>query len=230
SIDTTDYAPVGILDDRDFLFTTMRSGEVAATLTPIDWGLPTGGRWVIDGQSVPGLFSIAYNPATDTTARLIVNNAALLPAAGSGVAVTVHYYDRNQIDGKGNPLPGKGIAETLVYNVEAGSSRDPAGFGSDLTLGAAAPAASPELATLSTGGFIAVWQAPGGSVAGQLRSAGGAAQGPVIAISTGGDGAVEGAPAVAALAGGRSVVAYTTTDGAGTRIAYRVLDAAGKPG
>lgn len=230
STDTTDYAPVGILDDRDVLFTTLRSGELAATLTPIDWGLPTGGRWVIDGQSVPGLFSISYNPATDTTARLILNDAALLPAAGSGVAVTVHYYDRYQIDGNGNPLPGKGIAETLVYSVEAGSSRDLPGFGSEFALGAAAPSANPELATLSTGAFIAVWQAPNGSVVGQLRSASGAAQGQVIAISSTGDGAVEGAPAVAALADGRSVVAYTSTDGLGTRIAYRVLDAGGNPG
>ncbi|RZA34473.1 MAG: hypothetical protein EOP92_15565, partial [Lysobacteraceae bacterium] len=108
STDTTDYAPVGILDDRDVLFTTLRTGELAATLTPIDWGLPTGGRWVIDAQSVPGLFSIAYDPATDTTARLIVNDAAKLPGAGTGVTVTVHYYDRYQIDGYGNPLPGKG--------------------------------------------------------------------------------------------------------------------------
>lgn len=230
STDTTDYAPVGILDDRDYLFTTLRTGDVAATLTPIDWGLPTGGRWVIDAQSVPGLFSISYNPATDTTARLIVNDAALLPAAGSGVAVTVHYYDRNQIDGYGNPLPGKGIAETLVYNVEAGSSRDLAGFGSEFGLGAATPSANPALATLSTGAFIAVWQAPSGSVVGQLRSAAGAAQGQVTAISASSDGAVEGAPVVAALADGRSVVAYTSTDVSGTRIAYRVLDAGGKPG
>lgn len=230
STDTTDYAPVGILDDRDVLFTTLRTGDLAATLTPIDWGLPTGGRWVIDAQSVPGLFSISYNPATDTTARLIVNDAALLPAAGSGVAVTVHYYDRYQIDGYGNPLPGKGIAETLVYNVEAGSARDLAGFGNEFALGAAAPAGNPELATLSTGSFIAVWQAPGGNVVGQLRSADGAAQGQVFAISSSSDGAVEGAPAVAALADGRSVVAYTSTDGAGTRIAYRVLDATGKAG
>lgn len=53
SIDT-DYAPVGIIDDRDTLFTTLRTGDVAANLTAIDTGPLTGGRWVIDAQSQIG--------------------------------------------------------------------------------------------------------------------------------------------------------------------------------
>lgn len=230
STDTTDYAPVGIVDDRDVLFTTLRNGDVAATLTPIDWGLPTGGRWVIDAQSVPGLFSISYNPATDTTARLVVANAALLPAAGAALTVTAHYYDRYQLDGNGNPLPGYGVAETLVYTVEAGSSRDLDGFGSELALGAGAASANPDMATLSSGALMTVWQAAGGSIVGQVSTAGGAAQGAVFAISSTADAAKEGAPALAALAGGRSVVAYTSSDAAGTRIAYRIVDAKGTPG
>ncbi|NNG23745.1 DUF4214 domain-containing protein [Telluria aromaticivorans] len=232
SIDTTDYAPVGIVDNRDILLNTLATGEVAATLTAIDWGQLWGGRWVIDGQSVAGLFSISYNPATDVTARLIVNNAALIPGAGSAATVTVHYYDRYQIDSNGNPLPGKGIAETLVYSFEAGSTRDLASFGSDTVLGAATATASPDLATLSTGSFMSVWQAAagGGAIMGQVRSAGGVASGAAFAISSSSDAAAEGAPAVAALAGGRSVVAYTSLDGAGTHIAFRIVDANGNPG
>ena len=53
-----DYAPVGIVDDRDTLFSTLQRGDLAATLSPIDTGLATGGRWVIDAESRPGLFTI----------------------------------------------------------------------------------------------------------------------------------------------------------------------------
>ena len=230
--DTTDYAPAGIVDNRDVLLTTLRTGEVAATLTPIDWGQLWGGRWVIDAQSVPGLFSLSYNPATDETARLVINNANLLPEPGSAATITVHYYDRYQLDGSGNPLPGKGVAETLVYTFEAGSMRALAGFGSDFALGAATPAAGPDLATLSSGSFMSVWQAAsgGGAIVGQLRTAPGAASGATFAISSDVDAAVEGAPAVAALAGGRAVVAYTSTDAGGTHIAYRIVDAGGVAG
>ena len=37
----TDHAPVGIIDDRDTLLTSLRTGDVAATLTPIDFGVLT---------------------------------------------------------------------------------------------------------------------------------------------------------------------------------------------
>ena len=68
----TDYAPVGILDDRDTLLTSLRTGDTAATLTPIDFGVLTSGRWVIDAQSVPGLFTIAYIPLLGSFAGLTV--------------------------------------------------------------------------------------------------------------------------------------------------------------
>ncbi|WP_020653480.1 DUF4214 domain-containing protein [Massilia niastensis] len=234
STDTSlDYAPVGIVDNRDTLFTTLRNGDVAAVLTPIDTGLPTGGRWIIDAQSVPGLFSISYNPAVDTEARLVVANASLMPAAGQSLSVTAHYYDRYQIDSSGNPLPGRGIAETLVYTVEAGTTRDLAGFGSDLALGAGSHAANPALATLSDGGFVSVWQASGvdgGALWAQVRDAGGAARGAAFAVSPAADGAAEGEPAVAALAGGRFVVAYTTSVNGASRIAYQIVEANGSIG
>lgn len=230
STDTTDYAPVGIIDDRDVLFTSLRTGDTAATLTPIDFGVLTSGRWVIDAQSVPGLFSIAYDPATDTTARLVVANAALMPQAGTPVSVTAHYFDRNQIDSKGNPIPGRGVAETLVYTVEAGSTRELDAFDSEAALGAGSGAAGPALATLADGGFAAVWQGADQAIWAQLRDGAGNARGAAFALTPGNDGVAEGQPSVAALDGGRFVAAYTTTVGGQPRIAYRIVDANGQAG
>lgn len=226
-----DYAPVGIVDDRDTLFTTLRNGDLAATLSAIDTGPLTGGRWFIDSQSHAGLFRVEYNPAVDTSARLVVANAALLEE-GMPTSVTVHYYDRNQIDARGNPLPGRGIAETLVYTVEKGATRDLAGFGNEFTLGAASGAANPAMATLKDGSFVTVWQADssdGGQLWGQVRDAAGSARGAAFAV-TGIDGAAEGAPSVAALGNGSFVVAYTVQSDAGARIGYRIVGADGSSG
>ncbi|MBQ5942337.1 DUF4214 domain-containing protein [Massilia sp. AB1] len=232
SIDT-DYAPVGIIDDRDTLFTTLRNGDVAANLTAIDTGPLTGGRWVIDAQSHPGLFSVTYNPATDTSARLVVNNAAALPEAGLWATVTMHYYDRYQLDGNGNPMSGLGIQETLVYTVEQGATRDLAQFGSELSLGSAGAQANPTVATLADGGFVTVWQVPGTLASGlmaQVRDAAGNARGNAFALTSGADYAFEGEPAVAGLGDGRFVTAYTVLSGGTARVAYRVADAAGNLG
>ena len=226
-----DYAPVGIVDDRDTLLTSLRNGDVAATLSAIDTGPLTGGRWFIDAQSHPGLFRVEYNPAVDTSARLVVANAALLED-GMPTTVTVHYYDRNQIDSRGNPLAGRGIAETLVYEVHAGATKDLAGFGGEFALGAASVAANPAMATLADGSIITVWQAgsvDGGQVWGQVRDASGAARGAAFAVSAI-DGAAEGAPTVAALGNGGFVVAYTVQDDGGARIGYRIVDANGNAG
>lgn len=222
-----DYAPVGIIDNRDTLLTSLRTGDIAAILTPIDWGLLTSGRWVIDAQSVPGLFKIDYNPAVDTTARLVVANAALMPAPGTPVSVTAHYYDRNQIDYLGNPIPGRGIAETLVYTVEAGTTRELNGFGSEIALGSASAAASPSLATLQDGGIAAVWQGADSAIWARVSDAAGNARTGAFAITPSWDGVAEGQPSVAALSGGRFVTAYTTTVNGQPRIAYKIADVAG---
>ncbi|MET1072511.1 MAG: hypothetical protein ABWY11_07690, partial [Umezawaea sp.] len=183
-----DYAPVGIVDDRDTLFTTLRTGDLAATLTAVDFGVLTSGRWVIDAQSIPGLLRIDYNPLVDTSARLVIANAALLPNAGSPVTITAHYYDRYQLDSYGNPLPGRGFAETLVYTVEAGATKELDGFGSDLVLGSASGAASPALATLLEGGFAAVWQGQDSAIWAQVRDAAGTARGAAFAVTPSSDG------------------------------------------
>jgi len=225
-----DYAPVGIVDDRDTLLTSLQSGAVAATLTAVDSGPLTGGRWVIDAQSTPGLFSIAYNPSVDESARLVLNNAAVLPAVGTATTVTVHYYDKNQIDAWGNPRAGSGFTETLIYNVEAGSTRELDGFGSDLGLGSASAGASPDLATLSTGQFLAVWEGRDGAINAQVRDAAGGASTGVFAVTAANDGVQDSAPTVAALSNGRAVVAYTSMAWGTPRVSYRITDAAGNLG
>jgi hypothetical protein len=234
-----DGAPVGIVGSNDVVFTTAHAGDVVDVLRPIDTGAATGGRWVIDSQSQPGLFAIAYNPATESSARLVVADASLLPADGQAAAVTVHYYDRYQVDSNGNPAPNAGTTQILTYSVEAGTTNDVPGFGNESKAGAALDAwvSQPALATLSTGGLVAVWQGAdtvaGGAGAGlwaQLRDAGGNALGAAFALTPDGDARIEGQPAVSALAGGGFVVAYTLVDGAAHEVAYRVVDAAGHAG
>jgi hypothetical protein len=234
-----DNPPSSLAGENDTMFSTLQAGAVVDLLSSVDSGAPTGGRWVIDSQSSPGLFSIAYNPATDTAARLVIADAAQLPANGGSAAATIHYYDRYQVDTNGNPIAGQGVTRTMVYTVQDGFTNDLPGFGNDLKLGAAGNAwtANPSLATLSNGGFVAVWQGAdtvaGGAGAGlwaQLRDAGGAAQGTAFALTPNGDARIEGEPAVAALSGGRFVVAYSVNDGGAVRIAYRVVEANGSAG
>jgi hypothetical protein len=227
-----DNQPVGLTGSRDILFTTMHAGDVADVLTAVDTGSQTGGRWVMDSQSQPGLFAVAYDRALDTNGRLVIADAALLPASGGAASATIHYYDRYQVDAGGNPLPGTGVTRTLTYTVEDGSTRDLAGFGNEARLGAAAdaPHAGPALATLSTGGFVAVWQGADAALWAQTRDAAGTALGAACALTPNGDAAVEGQPAVSALAGGRFAVAYTLNDGGAAKIAYRVVEANGAAG
>jgi hypothetical protein len=234
-----DNAPVGIAGENATLFTNLQAGAVVDLLSPVDTGSPTGGRWVIDSQSQPGLFSIAFDPATDGAARLVVADAAKLPAFGLSAAVTVHYYDRYQLDTNGNPIAGQGVTRTMVYTAQDGVTHDLPGFGNDIKVGAAsnAYAANPSLAALSNGGFVAVWQGndtvAGGTGAGlwaQLRDAGGAATGAAFALAPNGDSNIEGEPAVAGLSGGRFVVAYAVIEGGATHVAYRVVEANGSAG
>jgi hypothetical protein len=234
-----DNPPASLTGENETMFSTLQAGAVVDQLSPVDSGSLTGGRWVIDSQSQPGLFSIAYDPANDTSARLVVADAGQLPQLGLSAAVTIHYYDRYQLDTNGNPIAGQGVTRTLSYTVEDGATHDLPGFGNDMKLGAAsnAWAANPSMATLSSGGMVAVWQggdtAAGGAGAGlwaQLRDASGAAAGAAFALTPNGDATIEGEPAVAALSGGRFVVAYSVSDGSATRIAYRVVDANGSAG
>jgi hypothetical protein len=234
-----DNPPASLVGANGTVFSTLQAGAVVDLLSPVDSGSMTGGRWVIDSQSHPGLFAIGYDPALDTSARLVIADPAQLPATGLGAAVTIHYYDRYQLDTNGNPIAGQGATRTLSYTVEDGATHDLAGFGDEARLGAAsgAYAAHPSLAALSGGGFVAVWQGSdtvaGGAGAGlwaQLRDAGGAAGGAAFALTPDGDARVEGEPAVAALAGGRFVVAYAAVEAGASRVAYRVVETNGSAG
>jgi hypothetical protein len=232
-----DNQPVGLTGSYDTLFSTMASGDVVDVLAPLDNGSLTGGRWVIDSESQPGLFAIAYDPNVDTSGRLVIADPALLPVSG-GVAATIHYYDRYQVDAAGKPLPNTGVTRTLTYTVEEGSTRDLAAFNDEARLGtagggSASDGAGPALATLSTGSLVAVWQGSGNGLWAQARDAAGNAIGNAYALTpngANGNSAVEGQPAVTALAGGRYVVAYTLTEGGASKIAYRVVEANGSAG
>jgi hypothetical protein len=231
-----DHPPASLVGHNDLVFSTAPTGAPVDTLAAIDNGSLTNARWTVDSQSNAGLFAIAYDPAVDTTARLILADSARLPAAGSAVSVTVHYYDRFQLDAFGNPIPGQGVANTLSYVVEDGVAHSLAGLRGDMQLGSGAvtgwgsASADPALARLSTGGFVAVWEGADAGLHGQLVDAAGDRAGAPFAITPGGDAHVEGQPAVAALADGRFAVAYTVADGETGSIAYRIVEANGTAG
>jgi hypothetical protein len=187
---------------------------------------------VIDSQSQPGLFSITPASNADGTGILTIANPAAMPASGLAASVTVHFYDRYQVDSNGNPIANTGVTETFNYTAVDGATQDLPGFGADLALGASSGAfhANPAMATLSDGAFVTVWQGPGqDGVWARVADAAGVARGPAFAISTQA-GVVEGEPAVAALAGGRFVVAYSVIEEGASRIAYRLVEADGASG
>jgi hypothetical protein len=154
-----DNQPVGAVGSNDIVFTTAHAGDVVDVLAPIDTGAQTGGRWVIDSQSQPGLFAVSYNPATDTSARLVVADASQIPADGLAAALTVHYYDRYQVDATGKPIPNTGVTQVLTYSVENGATGDLPGLNNESKAGAALDdwTSPPAQATLWGGGIVAVW-------------------------------------------------------------------------
>lgn len=230
-----DNAPVGLVDDRDTMFATLQAGDTVSTLAPIDTGSPGGGRWVIEGQSHAGLFTVVQDPTGAAPARVVIAAGAVLPAAGDAASISVHYYDRYQIDTNGQPIAGHGVSQTLSYYVVDGAVKAGPAFGAELALGASSgwETASPALATLGDGSFVSVWQGPdagGGGIWAQLRDASGVARGAAFAVAPAGGTAVEGEPTVAALSGGRFVVAYTVDQGGMSRIGYRIVEANGSIG
>ncbi|WP_208280319.1 DUF4214 domain-containing protein [Massilia oculi] len=141
-------------------------------------------------------------------------NAALLEE-GRPTSVTVHYYDHNGLDARGNSLPGRGVAETLVYAVEAGRTQDLAGFGAESALDANGAGTDPAMATLADGRLVTVWQSAGASLWCRI--------GETAFELTG---AAATAPAVMGLANGACVVAYGVDSG----IAWRIVGADGSIG
>jgi hypothetical protein len=213
----------------------LADNSTVATLAPIDTGSPSDGRWVIEGQSHPGLFTLAVDPTGEAPARVVIAAGAVLPGAGDAASISVHYYDRYQVDTNGAPIAGHGVSQTFSYYVVDGAAQQGPAFGRELVLGAASgwDTASPALATLGDGAFVTVWQGPeasGGGIWAQVRDAAGVARGVPFAVAAAGGAAVEGGPAVAALAGGRFVLAYTVNEGGAAHIGYRIVEASGAAG
>ena len=229
---SVDTQPVGLTGANDTMFTTMVAGDVVDLLAPVDVGDQTGGRWIVGNQSNPGLFAIEFDRAGDTGARLVVANPAQIPHEGMAASVTVYYYDRYQVDANGNPIGNSGVSRTLNYSVENGNTDSLAGMSNESKLGSASGAYSggPALATLSGGGFAAVWQGSDSALWAQLRDAAGKPAGAAFALTPAGDAVGEGEPAVTALAGGRFAVAYSVQQGWSSKLAYRVVEANGSVG
>jgi hypothetical protein len=226
-----DDQPVGVVDASGSMLSTLHTGDTVTVLQAIDNGDPTGGRWVIESQSQPGLFGLATDAATGET-KLVVANAAAMPSVDSAATVSVHYYDHYQVDASGNPFANTGVSGTMSFSVVPGSSQALSAFGPDLSVGSASGAyAGPVLAGLSNGAFAAAWQGSDAAIWAQVRDASGNATGAAFAITSGSDGHAEGQPAVAALANGRFVVAYTVQDSTfASHVAYRVVEANGSVG
>ncbi|WP_460829087.1 hypothetical protein, partial [Massilia agilis] len=225
-----DSQPVGITYEHNYVFTSQQAGDAVAALHPIDTGAPDGGRWVIQDQSQAGLFGVTTDPNTGA-AELVIANPGAMPEAGGALSVTMHYYDRYQIDPSGNPYPNTGVTDTFVFTVMQGTTQALPAFGADLTLGAASGAqASPAIAALPGGGFVTAWQGSGNAIWAQVRDASGAASAGPFAVSATADSAAEAQPAVAALADGRFVVAYTVQQDGASSVAYRIVEANGSVG
>jgi hypothetical protein len=226
-----DDQPVGLVDASGSMLSTLHNGDTVTLLQAIDNGDPAGGRWVIEGQSQPGLFGLSTDASTGAT-KLVVANAAAMPALDNAATVTVHYYDHYQVDANGNPIANTGVSGTMAFNVVAGSSQALTAFGPDMSVGAANGAfAAPVLASLSNGSFAAAWQGSDSAILAQVRDATGNAVGAPIAITSSTDGHAETQPAIAALANGRFVVAYTVQDSTfSSHVAYRIVEANGSVG
>ncbi len=225
-----DDQPVGLVNASGTMLSTLHNGDAVTLLQAIDNGDPLGGTWVIDSQSQPGLFGLSTDPATGVT-KLVVANAAAMPALSTAATVSLHYYDIYQHDANGNPIGG-GASGTMSFNVVNGSSTDLAAFGNDISFGAASGTnAAPVLATLSNGSFAAAWQGSDAAIWAQLHDASGNAIGAPFAVTSGSDAAVESQPALGALGGGRVAVAYTLQqpDG-GSQVAFRIVEANGSVG
>ncbi|MGZ5201494.1 MAG: DUF4214 domain-containing protein [Telluria sp.] len=226
-----DDQPVGLVDASGSMLSTLHNGDTVTVLQAIDSGDPLGGRWVIEGQSQPGLFALSTGASSGVT-KLVVANAAAMPGVDSAASVTVHYYDHYQVDANGNPIANTGVSGTMAFNVVPGTSQSLSAFGPELNVGAASGGyAGPVLASLSNGGFAAAWQGSDSAIWAQVRDASGNAVGVPFAITSGSDGHAETQPAVAALANGRFVVAYTVQDSTyNSHVAYRIVEANGSVG
>ncbi|MBS0657612.1 MAG: hypothetical protein JSR82_05105, partial [Verrucomicrobia bacterium] len=232
-----DLAPTDVTADRTVVFPTSALGSTVTVLSPVDTGTTTDGFWTIESQSAANAFTLSFDRTTGNTAKLLRGSGSL-PALGQTVTVAVRYCDVYQTDNAGNPLAGQGFTKTLNLVVTSETSNA-------LTLGNDFPVntfttnsqTSPSLAQLTTGNLIAVWQSAGqnksttqlNGVYGQLLSNVGAKVGSEFVVSNASTSIDEISPSVAALAGGRAVVAYSTGN-SNYEINFRLIESNGTVG
>ena len=234
-----DNPPTDMTPDRTTVFDTLPQGSILANVTPVDTGSTLGGWWVLESQSVPNLFGISFDRTANNQVAL-TKSTGTMPSLGTVVTVTLRYYDLYQTDNSGNPISGQGFSKQLSFTVTSEVSNDVT-LGNDIAVNTFTTnnQSAAAVASLTTGNLAVVWQsASQGSkspsansgIYGQLLSNTGAAVGSEFVISNAGAAVDEIQPAVAALAGGRFVVAYSTKSGADYDIGFRIIEANGTVG
>lgn len=220
-----DSAPTDITSSNTtgLLVSDTPLGLEITTLTPVDTGLTTFGKWVIDSQSNLGLFSLQSDTTSGNTAKLLLNSSLSSLSEGDQVSVVTHYYDAYQTDSSGNPITGEGITKTLTFTVK-GASYD-LDFSNDIAVNDLTSdtidQAQPSITTLSNGNFVVTWaDTTNGGIYSQVYDHTGAALGTQLTIDSGSSSTQ---PIITALSNGNFVVAYvnnTTYD-----IFYKVVNA-----
>lgn len=224
-----DNPPTDVTSKTYDIWGDVTVGGMITVLGNVDTGLTSGGVYTIDAQSVPNLFVVSSN-------RLI-RGTANVPTPGQTATVTVRYSDRFQLDGSGVPLSGQGASRTFTFTVRS----NPSGFGDDIRVNTFTDnaQATPAIARLSDGNYVCVWRSVGqggestsyGGIYGQIFTPAGSKVNGEFAVSPAGNNTNEITPSVAALEGGKFVVAYgQTVASSDNNIVFRVIQANGTVG
>ncbi len=232
-----DNAPTGITFGGIGIFTDTLAGGTVMSLSVTDTGMSVDGRWVLESLSVPNLLTISHDPSAGNTASLLLGSGTM-PAVGATVNVGVRYHDVYQTDNSGNPIGGTGVAATAALTVVEDAFTSLVGMTGEtaantFTVGAQN---APGTALLSTGNYVVVWRSvaqgsdtgTNGGIYARVFNSSAVAQTAELRISPL-DNVNQLAPAVAALSGGRFVVAYTDVSNAND-IIFTIVSAAGVTG
>jgi len=223
-----DLPPTDVFTSTQDYWHSPALGEVVVVLRNTDTGAPItyGGKYSIDGQSVPNLFAIS--------GENLVRGTGALPAVGTSATVTLRYHDLFQLDNSGNPVAGEGVSRTVTLTRRG----NPTGFSTEVLANTYTTGVqqNPAIAGLTDGSYVVVWRSTAqgegaslGGIYGQKFTAAGAKSGSEFAISTAGNGVNELAPAVAALPNGRFVVTYAQTN-TDNDVKFRLVEANGTVG
>jgi Ca2+-binding RTX toxin-like protein len=210
--------------------------QFVTTLTVDEYD--ASGTWVLDGQSVEGLFSLQPEQSGNQ-AVLSIADKSLLPAVGETVSVSMHYYGQYQLDADGKPLPYQGVERTLYYVVTDGGKMVEFTPTEQVAGGKYTQVAARAVTTLASGDYVIVWEAresdtvnhtSDSTLYAQVRDASGKLVGQQIALTEPGDGVGQSDVEVAALKAGGYVVTYSIEQEDGNAVAYRIVGADGSVG